>query len=153
MKSFLRLFRDCFSKEAFTGKADKDEMMIYERNRIYFIGMQILTFILIYGFSNTYDLFVKNIDDAMNYIELIIGIVYYVMLLIFCKRGVVMQSSALITFFWSMTIIPFSIFDMLLINKEGSLLIAPIGFVVIFTILYIIADIVYLRALKKSECN
>ena len=125
--------------------------VIYERNRIYFIGMQILTFILIYGFSNTYDLFVKNIDDAMNYIELIIGIVYYVMLLIFCKRGVVMQSSALITFFWSMTIIPFSIFDMLLINKEGSLLIAPIGFVVIFTILYIIADIVYLRALKKSD--
>ena len=98
-------------------------------------------------------MFVKNIDDAMNCIELIIGIVYYVMLLIFCKRGVVMQSSALITFFWSMTIIPFSIFDMLLINKEGSLLIPPIGFVVIFTILYIIADIVYLRALKKSECN
>ena len=153
MKSFLRLFRDCFSKKAFTGKTDKDEMMIYERNRIYFIGMQILTYILIFGFSNTYDLFVKNIDDAMNYIELIIGIVYYVMLLIFCKRGVVMQSSALITFFWSMTIIPFKIFDMLLINKEGSLLIAPIGFVVIFTILYIIADIVYLRALKKSECN
>lgn len=148
MKSFLRLFRDCFSKKAFTGKTDKDEMMIYERNRIYFIGMQILTYILIFGFSNTYDLFVKNIDDAMNYIELIIGIVYYVMLLIFCKRGVVMQSSALITFFWSMTIIPFSIFDML-----GSLLIATIGFVVIFTILYIIADIVYLRALKKSECN
>ena len=109
MKSFLRLFKDCFSKESFTGKTDKDEMMIYERNRIYFIGMQILTFILIYGFSNTYDLFVKNIDDAMNYIELIIGIVYYVMLLVFCKRGVVMQSSALITFFWSMTIIPFSI--------------------------------------------
>ena len=58
MKNIFRLFKDCFSKESFTGKAEKDEMVLYERNKISYVGMTVLTGLLfIFGvFADSLDL-------------------------------------------------------------------------------------------------
>ncbi len=162
MKSFLRLFKDCFSKESFSRKTEKDERILYERNNVYYIGMYILTLFIIFIQGRRYDLFANNIDVLIDFMMLSLGIVYYIMLLIFCKRGVVKLSSALLTFCFAMSTIPAEIVNFCLtmftdsseiVSRVDSIVLIPIVFVSTFTILYIIADIVYLRALKKSDCD
>ena len=163
MKSFLRLFMDCFYfKESFSRKTEKDERILYERNNVYYIGMYILTIFIIFIQGRRYDLFANNIDALIDFMMLFLGIVYYIMLLIFCKRGVVKHSSVLLTFCLAMFTIPSEIVNFCLtmftdsseiVSRVDSIVLIPVVYVSTFTILYIVADIVYLRALKKSECN
>ena len=83
MKNIFRLFKDCFSKESFTGKAEKDEMVLYERNKISYVGMTVLTGLLfIFGvFADSLDL-----RGVSQYISAIIGMVNFGMLIVFCNK-------------------------------------------------------------------
>ena len=153
MKNIFRLFKDCFSKESFTGKAEKDEMVLYERNKISFVGMTVLTGLLfIFGvFADSLDL-----RGVSQYISAIIGMVNFGMLIVFCNKMIVKHSMACISFIWSIFTLPLAIVNLFLdkiIKGKIFLIIQPISIVLIVIVMYIIADIVYIKALKKSECD
>ena len=153
MKSFLRLFKDCFSKESFTGKAGKDEMVLYERNKISYVGMTVLTcLITLFGF------FADSLElrGVSQYISAIVGIVNYGMLIVFCNKIILKHSMACISFIWSIFTLPMAIVNLFLdkiIRGEIFLIIQPIAIVLIVIVMYAVADVIYIRALKKSDCD
>lgn len=153
MKSFLRLFRDCFSKESFSGKTEKDEMVLYERNKISYVGMTVLTcLITLFGF------FADSLElrGVSQYISAIVGIVNYGMLIVFCNKIILKHSMACISFIWSIFTLPMAIVNLFLdkiIRGEIFLIIQPIAIVLIVIVMYAVADVVYIRALKKSDCD
>ncbi|MBR3918758.1 MAG: hypothetical protein IKJ59_08490 [Clostridia bacterium] len=153
MKSFLRLFKDCFSKESFTGKAEKDEMVLYERNKISYVGMTVLTcLITLFGF------FADSLElrGVSQYISAIVGIVNYGMLIVFCNKIILKHSMACISFIWSIFTLPMAIVNLFLdkiIRGEIFLIIQPIAIVLIVIVMYAVADVIYIRALKKSDCD
>ena len=153
MKSFLRLFKDCFSKESFTGKAEKDEMVLYERNKISYVGMTVLTCLMtLFGFlADSLEL-----RGVSQYISAIVGIVNYGMLIVFCNKIILKHSMACISFIWSIFTLPMAIVNLFLdkiIRGEIFLIIQPIAIVLIVIVMYAVADVVYIRALKKSDCD
>ena len=153
MKSFLRLFRDCFSKESFTGKAEKDEMVLYERNKISYVGMTVLTCLMtLFGFlADSLEL-----RGVSQYISAIVGIVNYGMLIVFCNKIILKHSMACISFIWSIFTLPMAIVNLFLdkiIRGEIFLIIQPIAIVLIVIVMYAVADVIYIRALKKSDCG
>ena len=153
MKSFLRLFKDCFSKESFTGKAEKDEMVLYERNKISYVGMTVLTCLMtLFGFlADSLEL-----RGVSQYISAIVGIVNYGMLIVFCNKIILKHSMACISFIWSIFTLPMAIVNLFLdkiIRGEIFLIIQPIAIVLIVIVMYSVADVIYIRALKKSDCD
>ena len=153
MKSFLRLFKDCFSKESFTGKAEKDEMVLYERNKISYVGMTVLTCLMtLFGFlADSLEL-----RGVSQYISAIVGIVNYGMLIVFCNKIILKHSMACISFIWSIFTLPMAIVNLFLdkiIRGEIFLIIQPIAIVLIVIVMYTVADVIYIRALKKSDCG
>lgn len=153
MRSFLRLFKDCFSKESFTGKAEKDEMVLYERNKISYVGMTVLTCLMtLFGFlADSLEL-----RGVSQYISAIVGIVNYGMLIVFCNKIILKHSMACISFIWSIFTLPMAIVNLFLdkiIRGEIFLIIQPIAIVLIVIVMYAVADVIYIRALKKSDCG
>lgn len=153
MRSFLRLFKDCFSKESFTGKAEKDEMVLYERNKISYVGMTVLTCLMtLFGFlADSLEL-----RGVSQYISAIVGIVNYGMLIVFCNKIILKHSMACISFIWSIFTLPMAIVNLFLdkiIRGEIFLIIQPIAIVLIVIVMYAVADVIYIRALKKSDCD
>ncbi|MBQ5883395.1 MAG: hypothetical protein IIW72_02590, partial [Clostridia bacterium] len=91
----VSLLRDVFSVEIFSKQIqeiDKDEMIIYERNKLSYTGMNILSILLVvYAIcADTFDL-TKNISTSIFFI---LGITNYFMLIGFCKTGVVKHTQA-----------------------------------------------------------
>ena len=138
----ISLLKDCVSKESFRKKPNNDEMILYERNKITYTGMNILIILLVgFFFLDTifdifYDLidflnfylgniFNFSLDYTFNFndidfndiglcIYIIIGAVNYSMLIAYCKKGIVKHSAALASFIWSILTLPLSIVKLLL---------------------------------------
>ncbi len=149
-KKKVSLLRDILSIELFSKKAwenDKDEMITYERNKLSYTGMNILSILLVvYSIcADTFDL-TKNISTSIFFI---LGITNYFMLIGFCKTGVVKHTQAqnsliytLITLpgaFGVLVNIPFSEY-----KYGGATFILCIPFAIL---LYQIANTIY----KKSQ--
>lgn len=150
MKNKISLLKDCFSKETFEGKADTDEMIISERNKIGYTGMTVLTTLLfVFGIlADTFD-----ISGVSNYISMAIGIVNYGMLIGFCKKGIVKHAAALTAFIWSVITLPISIVNLFLDKiVEGKIyvIVQPIAIIVIAISLYVVCNAVHKNALKEE---
>lgn len=146
----ISLLKDCFSKETISGKSDKDEMIIYERNKISHIGMTILTgvFVLYAILSDTF-----NLPSNSQYILMCIGIVNYIMLITYCKKGIVKHQGAVSAFIWSILTLPLSIVNLLLDKIiQGKIygIIAVIAIIIVALILYFICNIIYKKSFDED---
>ena len=148
-KKKVSLLRDILSIELFSKKAwenDKDEMITYERNKLSYTGMNILSILLVvYSIcADTFDL-TKNISTSIFFI---LGITNYFMLIGFCKTGVVKHTQAQNSLIYTLITLPATFATLIHIPfteyKYGVLvMILAIPFAIL---LYQIANIVY----KKS---
>lgn len=150
----ISLLKDCFSKDAFKGKSDKDEMIIYERNKITFIGMNTLTFVLIAfgGVSSSLpDIF--NFNDILLWINIILGAVHYSMLIAYCKKGIVKHSFAFGSFLWSIILLPIYTVDLFLDKIiQGKIygIIEVIVIIIVALMLYFICNIIYKKSFDED---
>ena len=148
-KKKVSLLRDILSIDLFSKKAwenDKDEMITYERNKLSYTGMNILSILLVvYSIcADTFD-FTKNISTSIFFI---LGITNYFMLIGFCKTGVVKHTQAQNSLIYTLITLPATFATLIHIPfteyKYGVLvMILAIPFAIL---LYQIANIVY----KKS---
>ena len=149
-KKKVSLLRDILSIELFSKKAwenDKDEMITYERNKLSYTGMNILSILLVvYSIcADTFDL-TKNISTSIFFI---LGITNYFMLIGFCKTGVVKHTQAQNSLIYTLITLPATFATLIHIPfneyKYGELvMILAIPFAIL---LYQIANVVY----KKSQ--
>ena len=88
----VNLLRDVFSYPLKSSeKIEKDEMIVHERNKITYTGFTALTAIIIlFGiFADTFD-WEQMISLS---ILTLVGLVKYIMLIAFCKKGIVLGMS------------------------------------------------------------
>ncbi len=146
----VSLLRDIFSIDLFSKRAqeiDKDEMVIYERNKLSFLGMTTTTCLLtIYALCADFFDITKHIGTTIFFI---LGITNYIMLIGFCKTGVVKHMQAQTSLIWTLITLPCTFGTLINIPfseyKYGA---ATFILVIPFAILlYQIANIVY----KKSQ--
>ncbi len=146
----VSLLRDVFSFDPFSKsgeKIEKDEMIVHERNKTAFTGfLSLSVLIVIYAiFSSFFDL--KYISDSLY---LILSIVNYGMLIIFCKKGIVKHTLAWTGLIFGILTLP-GYSTMLILKpfeEHKYYALFMIILIIIFAILlYQIANIVY----KKSQ--
>ena len=173
----ISLLKDCVSKEAFREKPNKDEMILYERNKITYTGMNILILLLvvfglldtifdifnihinffnfllgnIFNFSLDYTFNINDIDfrDIVLCIDMIIGAVNYSMLIAYCKKGIVKHSAALTSFLWSIVTLPLAIVELFL-GKILQEKVQPIAIIIIALLLYFICNTIYKKSFDED---
>jgi len=153
-KKKVSLLRDILSIDLFSKKAwenDKDEMITYERNKLSYTGMNILSILLVvYSIcADTFDL-TKNISTSIFFI---LGITNYFMLIGFCKTGVVKHTQAQNSLIYTLITLPATFATLIHIPfteyKYGVLvMILAIPFAIL---LYQIANIVYKKSQKDEN--
>ena len=149
----VSLLRDILSIDLFSKKAwenDKDEMVTYERNKLSYTGMNILSILLVvYAIcADTFD-FTKNISTSICFI---LGITNYFMLIGFCKTGVVQHTQAQNSLIYTLITLPFSFATLIHIpfseyKYGGLVMILAIPFAIL---LYQIANIVYKKSIVSG---
>ena len=150
----VSLLRDVFSVDIFSKQIqeiDKDEMIIYERNKLSYAGMNILSILLVvYAIcADTFD-FTKNISASICFI---LGITNYFMLIGFCKTGVVQHTQAQNSLIYTLITLPFTFATLIHIpfseyKYGGLVMILAIPFAIL---LYQIANIVYKKSQKEVD--
>ncbi len=154
MKNKTSLLKTLFSKSTLNGKAEKDEMIIYERNKITHCGFTILTGIMVFCgiIADTLDI-ILDFKLTSQHILLIIGSVSFGMLVAFCKKGVVNHQFAWVTFLWGVLTLPLAInnvfLDMIVTGKVYAI-VSPIVIIVLIFIAYEICNIIYKRSQKED---
>ena len=149
----VSLLRDILSIDLFSKKAqenDKDEMIMYERNKLSYTGMNILTILLVvYAIcADTFD--IK--EDISSAILFILGITNYFMLIGFCKTGVVKHSQAQTSLIYTLITLP-SAFGVLVnipfseYKYGGLVMILAIPFAIL---LYQIANTIYKKSITSD---
>ena len=149
----VSLLRDVFSVEMFSKQIqeiDKDEMIIYERNKLSYTGMNILSILLVvYGLcADTFDIS-KYIGTSIFFI---LGITNYFMLIGFCKTGVVKHSQAQNSLIYTLITLPATFATLIHIpfseyKYGGLVMILAIPFAIL---LYQIANIVYKKSIVSG---
>ena len=149
----VSLLRDVFSVEMFSKQIqeiDKDEMIIYERNKLSYTGMNILSILLVvYGLcADTFDIS-KYIGTSIFFI---LGITNYFMLIGFCKTGVVKHSQAQTSLIYTLITLPATFATLIHIpfseyKYGGLVMILAIPFAIL---LYQIANIVYKKSIVSG---
>ena len=149
----VSLLRDVFSFDPFSKsseKIEKDEMIVHERNKTAFTGfLSLSVLIVIYAiFSSFFDL--KYISDSLY---LILSIVNYGMLIIFCKKGIVKHTLAWTGLIFGILTLPG--FSTMLILKPFEehkyYAIFMIILIIIFAILlYQIANTIYKKSITSD---
>ena len=152
----VSLLRDVFSVDIFSKQIqeiDKDEMIIYERNKLSYTGMNILTILLVvYAIcADTFD--IK--EDISSAILFILGITNYFMLIGFCKTGVVKHSQAQTSLIYTLITLPSAFATLIHIpfseyKYGGLVMILAIPFAIL---LYQIANIVYKKSITSDGEN
>lgn len=150
----VSLLRDVFSFDPFSKsseKIEKDEMIVHERNKTAFTGfLSLSVLIVIYAiFSSFFDL--KYISDSLY---LILSIINYGMLIIFCKKGIVKHSLAWSGLIFGILTLPgYSTILILKPFEEHKFygLIMPILTIILAILLYQIANIVYKKSQKEVD--
>lgn len=150
----VSLLRDVFSVEMFSKQIqeiDKDEMIIYERNKLSYTGMNILSILLVvYGLcADTFDIS-KYIGTSIFFI---LGITNYFMLIGFCKTGVVKHSQAQTSLIYTLITLPSAFATLIHIpfgeyKYGGLVMILAIPFVIL---LYQIANTIYKKSQKEVD--
>ncbi len=149
----VSLLRDVFSVEMFSKQIqeiDKDEMITYERNKLSYTGMNILSILLVvYGLcADTFD-----ISEYIGIsIFFILGITNYFMLIGFCKTGVVKHSQAQSSLIYTLITLPCAFGTLINIpfneyKYGGATFILSIPFAIL---LYQIANIVYKKSIVSE---
>lgn len=157
MKNKVSLLKDCISADTFSGKAEKDEMIIFERNKVSYGGMNALMCILL-----VFGIWADIVDlrgCISQYICMAIGIVNYGMLITFCYKGIVKHHAAFNAFIWSFFTLPLSIVNLFLdkiVVGKIYVIVLPIEivllivFVAVVIFLYIVSDFIYKKSSKED---
>lgn len=150
----VSLLRDILSIDLFSKKAqenDKDEMITYERNKLSYTGMNILSILLVvYGLcADTFDIS-EYIGTSIFFI---LGITNYFILIGFCKTGVVQHTQAQNSLIYTLITLPFTFATLIHIpfseyKYGGLIMILAIPFAIL---LYQIANIVYKKSQKEVD--
>ena len=129
---------------------DKDEMIIYERNKLSYTGMNILSILLVvYGLcADTFDIS-KYIGTSIFFI---LGITNYFMLIGFCKTGVVKHSQAQTSLIYTLITLPSAFATLIHIpfseyKYGGLVMILAIPFAIL---LYQIANTIYKKSITSD---
>ncbi len=151
----VSLLRDVFSIEPFSKRAteiDKDEMVIHVRNKLSYLGMTITSCLLtIYAFCA--DSF--KLEHVGISILFILGITNYIMLVGFCKTGVVKHSQAWTALIYSIITLPCTLTGLVYIPFDkykfgGFVLILAVPFAITF---YQIANTIYKKSIITEGEN
>jgi len=151
MKNKVSLLKDCFSVDTFSGKAEKDEMIIFERNKVSYVGMTALMGILV-----VFGIWADTVNlrgGISQYISMAIGVVNYGMLITFCYKGIVKHLAALNALLWSVVTLPLSIVSAFLdkiVEGEIYVRVQSIAIVAVAIFLYIVSDFIYKKSSKED---
>ena len=153
-KKKVSLLRDIISIDPFSKRAteiDKDEMVTYERNKLSYTGMNILSILLVvYAIcADTFDIS-EYIGTSIFFI---LGIANYFMLIGFCKTGVVKHSQAWNSLIYSIITLPGALASLIYgpfdkYKFGGLVMILTIPFAITF---YQIANTVYKKSIVLED--
>ena len=150
-KKKVSLLREIFSYNIFNSdKVEKDEMIVHERNKLSYTGMNILIIAIII-FSIIADIFNLGEKTLLSLCILsLVGLVKYIMLILFCKKGVVTHAEAWSSLLFGIFTLPTSFVCIVLnpfIESDFYIYAQPALIIFLIVLLYQIANIVY----KKSQ--
>ncbi len=150
-KKKVSLLRDVFSYPLKSSeKIEKDEMIVHERNKITYTGLTVLiTSIVIFSIlADTFNLGEKTLFSVP--VLSLVGLVKYIMLILFCKKGIVKHAEAWNSLIFGILTFPCMFVCFILTpfeeNKFYSI-IQPTLIIILAILLYQIANIIY----KKSQ--
>ncbi len=154
-KNKISLLRDVFSYPLKSSeKIEKDEMIVHERNKITYTGFTGLTgvIILFSVFADTFNLGEK-ILLCLPVLSLV-GLVKYIMLIAFCKKGIVKHAESWSSLLFGVFTLPVSLVCLALtpFGKSDFYIYAqPALIVLLIIVLYQIANIVYKKSQKEVD--
>lgn len=148
MKNKISLWKDVMSNANKGPKANTDERVILENNKIMGAAYLVLASVFVI-FCILFDTF--NLQIRTWHIFSIIGITSYISFIILCKKAIIKDNYSSITMFmWGFITLPFSILNILLpIMKNGYLMIIALIILCIFVplIMYYMAQKIYIKSL------
>ncbi len=154
-KKKISLLREIFSYNLFNSeKIEKDEMIVHERNKITYTGLTILIAAIII-FSIFADIFSlgEKILLCLPVLSLV-GLVKYIMLIAFCKKGIVKHAESWSSLLFGVFTLPVS-FVCLALTPFGKsdfyIYVQPALIIFLIVLLYQIANIVYKKSQKEVD--
>ena len=148
----VSLLRDVFSYPLKSSeKIEKDEMIVHERNKITYTGFTALTGVII-----LFGIFVDTFDwEQMISLSILtlVGLVKYIMLIAFCKKGVVKHAESYSSLLFGVFTLPVSFVCLSLTpfaKSDFYIYIQPALIILLIIVLYQIANIVYKKSQKED---
>ena len=125
-------------------------MIVHERNKITYSGLTILIIAIII-FSIIADIFNLG-EKTLLYLPVLtlVGLIKYIMLILFCKKGIVKHAEALSSLIFGIFTLPTSFICIVLtpfIESDYYIYTQPTLIIFLIVLLYQIANILY----KKSQ--
>ena len=154
-KKKVSLLREIFSYNIFNSeKIEKDEMIVHERNKITYTGLTILIAAIII-FSIFADIFSLGEKTLLVLPVLsLVGLVKYIMLIAFCKKGIVRHAEAWSSLLFGVFTLPVSFICLALTpfaKSDFYIYLQPALIILLIIVLYQIANIVYKKSQKEVD--
>lgn len=151
----VSLLREIFSYNLFNSeKIEKDEMIVHERNKITYTGLTILIAAIII-FSIFVDIFSLGEKTLLVLPVLsLVGLVKYIMLIAFCKKGVVRHAEAWSSLLFGIFTLPTSFVCLALTpfaKSDFYIYLQPALIIFLIIVLYQIANIIYKKSQKEVD--
>ena len=151
----ISLLREIFSYSLFNSeKIEKDEMIVHERNKITYTGLTILIAAIII-FSIFADIFSLGEKTLLVLPVLsLVGLVKYIMLIAFCKKGVVRHAEAWGSLLFGIFTLPTSFVCLALTpfaKSDFYIYLQPALIILLIIVLYQIANIIYKKSQKEVD--
>ena len=149
----VSLLRDLFSYPLKSSeKIEKDEMIVHERNKITYTGFTALTAVIIL-FGIFADIFDWEHLISLSILTLV-GLVKYIMLIAFCKKGIVRHAESWSSLLFGVFTLPTSFVCLALTpfaKSDFYIYLQPALIILLIIVLYQIANIVYKKSQKEVD--
>ena len=154
-KKKVSLLREIFSYNLFNSeKIENDEMIVHERNKITYTGLTILiaTIIIFSIFADIFSLGEKTL--LVLPVLSLVGLVKYIMLIAFCKKGIVRHAESWSSLLFGVFTLPVSLICLALTpfaKSDFYIYLQPALIILLIIVLYQIANIVYKKSQKEVD--
>ena len=151
----VSLLREIFSYSLFNSeKIEKDEMIVHERNKITYTGLTILIAAIII-FSIFADIFSLGEKTLLVLPVLsLVGLVKYIMLIAFCKKGIVTHAESWSSLLFGVFTLPVSFICLALTpfaKSDFYIYLQPALIILLIILLYQIANTIYKKSQKEVD--
>ena len=154
-KKKVSLLREIFSYNLFNSeKIENDEMIVHERNKITYTGLTILiaTIIIFSIFADIFSLGEKTL--LVLPVLSLVGLVKYIMLIAFCKKGIVRHAESWSSLLFGVFTLPTSFVCLALTpfaKSDFYIYLQPVLIILLIIVLYQIANIIYKKSQKEVD--